>query len=194
VGKSRSSSYKQRTMESSDHSSLQRSSCRTSFLIDERSTDGASAAIGLAGGQSIAVCLSAPRVEALIPEIRRSAAGELQRADCRLWKDSTREVGGDHQWRIFHTERVKYVTYIHTPGITPNCWEKVPERAFLVHFDWLCRSEARGGRSSDVAIWKVEVQRLWLMANEGRNNQMPAGSPNLQHAAVALQSSAEEIF
>lgn len=157
------------------------------FLVDERSTDGTSAAIGLAGGHSISVNLPAPRVEALVPEIRqfvppgwvfrvdddefpsadsfawlrgpepdasldsiaiqrrwirRSAAGQLQRAHCRLWKDNTGDLGGDHQWRIFHTERVKYVTDIHTPGFIPNCWEKAPEKAFLVHFDWLLRSEA----------------------------------------------------
>jgi hypothetical protein len=74
--------------------------------------------------------------------VRQSAGGRLQRADCRLWTDNTGEVGGDHQWRIFHTERVKYLTGIHTPGFVPVSWEKAGDEVYLVHFDWVIRSEA----------------------------------------------------
>jgi glycosyltransferase involved in cell wall biosynthesis len=81
--------------------------------------------------------------------IRRTETGRLQRADCRLWIDSTGEVGGDHQWRIFHTERVTYSSEIHTPGFVPVSWETLPDSAYLIHFDWLIRSEAE--RSAKMA-------------------------------------------
>ena len=75
--------------------------------------------------------------------LRRSAEGHLQRADCRLWIDSSGEVGGDRQWRAFHTERVNYLTDLHTPGFAPASWEKAPADAFLVHFDWLLMIRGR---------------------------------------------------
>ena len=83
--------------------------------------------------------------------IRRSEAGRLQHADCRLWIDGTGEVGGDHQWRVFHTERVNYLSDIHTPGFMPVAWEALSDNAFLVHFDWLIRSEAE--RRAKMALY-----------------------------------------
>jgi glycosyltransferase involved in cell wall biosynthesis len=45
------------------------------------------------------------------------------------------------------------------------------------------------GEGSNIAIWKVEIQRLWCMFNDGRCNQTMAASPSVLRTAAPLQSS-----
>lgn len=72
--------------------------------------------------------------------VRLSSTGALEYANCRLWKDSTGEVGGDRQWRLFHTERVSFDTNIHTPGFIPKKYIIAPDDAYIIHFDWILKN------------------------------------------------------